>query len=180
RDTDVPARRLDAMETDLQDADDLIGELLELSRLSVGTRQLSEGAVSLDAVVIEAVERTPLPDHQVEVTGQAGSVRGDQARLVRVVRNLLSNAGKYAPKDTIVSVELAPSTITVRDRGQGVPDSELDRLFEPFYRGHRAGSGHGLGLGLMIAQQVIRLHGGTISARNHPEGGLAVIIKFSA
>ncbi|MEL7371967.1 MAG: HAMP domain-containing sensor histidine kinase [Myxococcota bacterium] len=178
RDTDVSKARLDAMEKDLQDADDLIGELLELSRLSVGARKLSENKVSLDAVVAEAVERTPLPNHRIEVVGQAGSIQGDQARLVRVVRNLLSNAGKYAPAGTTVSIELAPARITVRDRGPGVPKSELIRLFEPFYRGHRAGSGNGLGLGLMIAQQVVRLHGGTVTAQNHPEGGLVVQIQL--
>ncbi len=174
RDTDVSPRRLDAMEADLQDADELIGELLDLSRLSIGTRQLSTDEVGLRDVVDEAVERTPLPDHQVTVTGAGSTIRGDYPRLVRVVRNLLSNAGKYAPSGTEVQVNLQETSVSVRDRGPGVPTSELGRLFEPFYRGHRAGSGNGLGLGLMIARQVILLHGGTIAAHNHAEGGLEV------
>ena len=174
RDSEVSPRRLDAMEADLQDADDLIGELLELSRLSIGTRKLAEEEVDLDQIVAEAVERTPLADHRVAVNGTGANVRGDRARLVRVVRNLLSNAGKYAPANTEVQVELHGTAVTVRDSGPGVPASEIGRLFEPFYRGHRAGSGHGLGLGLMIARQVVLLHGGTIEANNHPDGGLAV------
>ncbi len=174
RDSDAPPRRLDAMEDDLREVDDLIGELLDLSRLSIGTRTLASEVVALDDVVAEAVDRTPLERHEVEVTGSGATVNGDRARLVRVVRNLLSNAGKYAPPNTKVQVDLQKTSVTVRDRGPGVPPSELGHLFEPFYRGHRAGSGSGLGLGLMIARQVVLLHGGEISAQNHPEGGLAV------
>ena len=180
RDADVSPRRLDAMEADVHDADELIGELLDLSRLSIGTRELSGDDVSLGQVVEEAVERTPLPEHRVEVSGQGDTVQGDQPRLVRVVRNLLSNAGKYAPPGTEVQVKLQGTSVSVRDRGPGVPASELGRLFEPFYRGHRAGSGNGLGLGLMIARQVVLLHGGSIEAKNHPEGGLEVRFELPA
>ena len=79
-----------------------------------------------------------------------------------------------------MQVNLQGHSVTVRDRGPGVPPSELDRLFEPFYRGHRAGSGNGLGLGLMIARQVILLHGGQIEASNHPDGGLVVRFELPA
>ena len=174
RDADASPRRLDAMETDLQEADALISELLEISRLSIGARTLSEDDVPLRQVVDEAVERATLEDHTVEVTGNGSVVRGDQARLVRVVRNLLSNAGKYAPSGSRVQVDLQGTAVTVLDEGPGVPASEIGRLFEPFYRGHRAGSSNGLGLGLMIARQIILLHGGKIAAENRAEGGLAV------
>ena len=174
RDTDVSTRRLDAMESDLQDADSLISELLDLSRLSVGTRQLADDPVALAEVVKEAVERTPLSEHTVEVRGEGAEVRADRSRLVRVVRNLLSNAGKYAPAGTAVEITLDRRAVEVRDHGPGVPASELERLFEPFYRGQGTGSTNGLGLGLMIARQVVLLHGGQILAHNHSDGGLVV------
>ncbi len=174
RDASVPPPRLDAMEADLQEADELISELLDLSRLSIGTRGLEMADVNLTEVVAEAVERTPLTDHPLTVSGQSSPVRGDRSRLVRVVRNLLSNAGKYAPSGTEVQVFLQGTSVSVRDRGPGVPESDLDRLFEPFYRGQRKAGTGGLGLGLMIARQVVTLHGGTISATNHPDGGLMV------
>ena len=174
RDTDASSRRLDAMEADLKEADELISELLEISRLSIGARTLDDDEVDLEEIVREAVQRAALEEHEVKITGQGQSARGDQARLVRVVRNLLSNAGKYAPPGTTVQVDLRGTTVTVLDEGPGVPVSAIGRLFEPFYRGHRAGSGNGLGLGLMIARQIILLHGGKISAENRPEGGLAV------
>lgn len=174
RDGPASDRRLKAMESDVQEADELIGELLDLSRLSIGARRLADDEIRLEDVVAEAVDRTPLPDHRVSITGRGTAVRGDRPQLVRVVRNLLSNAGKYAPPDTEVQVDLQSSSVEVRDHGPGVPPSELHRLFEPFYRGPHAGSSKGLGLGLMVARQVVILHGGTIEARNHEEGGLVV------
>ena len=174
RDSSVPERRLDAIEADLQEADDLIGELLDLSRLSIGTVELSENTVDLGEIAREAMARTPLPNHAVKIEGQAVPVRGDYARLVRVVRNLLSNAGKYAPAGTGVQIVLQDTSVTVRDHGPGVPPGDLARLFEPFYRSRRTRSSTGLGLGLMIARQVVDLHGGQIEAENHPDGGLAV------
>ena len=72
------------------------------------------------------------------------------------------------------------AVVTVRDRGSGVPNGELERLFEPFHRVSEArerGAG-GVGLGLAITERAIRWHGGTVTARNHPEGGLEVTIRL--
>lgn len=172
----APEKRLGAMEADLQEVDKLIGELLELSRLSIGERRLEKAQVTLSEVVADATARHPLPQHRLEVSGQGAEVEGDRAQLTRLLSNLLQNAEKYAPAGSPVEITLAGKTLEVRDRGPGVPPDDLPHLFEPFYRGARAksGSATGLGLGLMIARQVAVLHGGTLTAENRPGGGLCL------
>jgi signal transduction histidine kinase len=181
RDHEVPEKRLDAMENDLAEVDHLIGELLEMSRLALGERHLVEGEVDLMRVAKEAAERNPLPDHRLIVEGEALPLIGDHDRLVRVIGNLIQNAGKYAPKDTEVRVTIDGRKIVVLDRGSGVPPEDLARLFEPFYRGVRAKSkSTGLGLGLMLSQRIVSLHGGTIEAGNVEGGGLSITIELPA
>lgn len=181
RDEAVSEKRLAAMERDLEDVDALIGEVLESSRLSLGDRSITREDVSLAQVIDDVVAKNPLPKHTVEVVKETpAKLRGDHTRLVRAVGNLLQNAGKYAPEGTAVHVTVVGSTITVADRGPGVPPEELPRLFEPFYRGSsaRAGNKGGLGLGLMFARQVVVLHGGTIDAKNREGGGLEITMEL--
>lgn len=176
RDAGAPAKRLDAMDEDVEEVDHLIAELLELSRLSLGDRDFGATQVNLRDIVDEAVRRFPLPDHTVEVAGDGAPARGDRARLVRVVRNLLQNAGKYAPRGTTVRLTVDGLRLTVEDEGPGVPAGDLERLFEPFYRGQAAASGSatGHGVGLMYARQVVELSGGRIWAENRTDGGLRI------
>ena len=175
RDRDVPERRVAAMEADVEDIDRLIGEILESSRLALGEREVRFSDVDLREVVEEALGMQPLPDHVVRLEGEARLVRGDHARLVRVVRNLLENAGKYAEKETEIRIQVEGTAVEVCDRGPGVLGSDIPRLFEPFYRGRgRSPSATGYGLGLMIVKQVVALHDGHLEARNRPGGGLCV------
>lgn len=180
----VPEKRLAAMETDLIELDVLIGEVLETSRLALGDRTLARSQVELGRVVAEAIEKTPLPKHSVVVSSEDPEVvLGDHARLVRAVGNVLQNAGKYAPEGTEVTVALRGRVVEIRDHGPGVSPEELPHLFEPFYRGataRREANKPGLGLGLMIARQVATLHGGTIEASNHADGGLVVKLALPA
>lgn len=175
---DLPAspKRLDAMEANIAEVDHLVGEFLEFSRLFLGAEQAEPTPLELRAVVDEAVRRHPLPEHQVIVEGQAQTVLGDGPRLIRVVGNLLQNAGKYAPAGTRVFVRLSGCAVEVEDEGKGVPPEDLPRLFEPFYRGAqgRDGPSTGYGLGLMYARQVLTLCGGHIEAQRAPGGGLNI------
>lgn len=175
-------KRFAAMEADLEEIDALIGELLESSRLSLGERRLERERVELTQVIGDAIERNPLSTHRVTVEiRDPVQVLGDRARLVRVVGNLLQNAGKYAPEGSEIHVSVQGTSVTVLDQGPGVPPSDLERMFEPFYRGAHAraiSKKGGLGLGLMIARQLVRLHGGWIAAENRPEGGLAITFQL--
>ena len=168
--------RLSAMEGDLGELDMLVGEMLESSRLQLGERKLRREPVALHELAREAVEAMPLPDHEVELVGTGEVVEVDRTRLKRVLTNLLQNAGKYAPKGTAVTVRVEGRSVAVADEGPGVPEDALARLFEPFYRADRSRSRAtgGVGLGLMIARQVVELHGGRIRAANRPNGGLVV------
>jgi signal transduction histidine kinase len=178
RDHQTPTKRLEAMEKDVEEIDRLIGDLLESSRLSLGDRQLARDEVALKEIVKEALDRMPMPDHRVIVEdGDAGVIIGDRGYLVRVVSNLLENARKYAPAGTEVSVVAGGGSVEVADRGPGVEPEELERIFEPFYRGSRARSQAnkaGLGLGLMLARRVVTMLGGTIRAENRAGGGLSI------
>ncbi|MBI4821176.1 MAG: HAMP domain-containing histidine kinase [Deltaproteobacteria bacterium] len=172
RDAGVSPKRLDGMERDLHEIDQLIGELLDSSRLSIGDKKLALEPVDLRQIVDEAASRIQLT-HPLEVSGTGAAVRADRERLLRVVVNLLSNAEKFAPAGTKVFVTLDGRRIEVRDEGSGVPADSISRLFEPFYRVPRPDGKKGHGLGLMISKQLVELHGGSIWAKN-VEGGFVV------
>ncbi len=169
---------------------ELIGRLLALTRLEgrspqrrepVDMRKLLE-QVAADAA-FEGAGRG------VEVKVQAGCdavVQGDPDLLRSAVENVVRNAVRFTSPDSTVDIGLhrldGKLVVTVRDRGPGVPGDHLSRLFEPFYRVESArerGAG-GTGLGLAIARRTVEGHGGRISARNHPDGGLEVTIELPA
>lgn len=181
RDQGLPEKRLDAMEEDLEELNALIEEQLEASRLAIGDQPLHLGPVDLNAIVDEAIARSPLPKHSVRRVGSGAKLSADGPRLVRAIRNLIQNAGKYTPAGTEIEVCLDGHSVEVRDGGPGVPEEDLPHLFEPFYRSARDKknrSATGVGLGLMIVSEVLRLHGGAVSAKNRPEGGLSIRLEL--
>lgn len=112
---------------------------------------------------------------------------GNDMLLRSAVENVVRNAVRYTAENTAVEVQLAveerPKTeavIRVSDRGPGVPEEALEKLFQPFYRlddarGRQSG---GAGLGLSIAERAVRLHGGSVKASNREGGGLVVEIRL--
>lgn len=110
-------------------------------------------------------------------------VSGDVALLRSLFENVIRNAVRYTDEKTTVEVRLAEAqthySITIADRGPGVPPESLRKLFEPFFRVEQAREHHqgGTGLGLSLAQRIAGLHGGSIEAENRTEGrGLIVTI----
>jgi two-component system sensor histidine kinase CpxA len=107
---------------------------------------------------------------------QPATVEGDPELLRRAVENVIRNAIRYAPRETAVDVSLARNNgkvvVDVRDRGPGVPEEALPRIFDAFYRVEpdRARTSGGIGLGLSIARRAIELHKGVIRARNAGPG----------
>jgi signal transduction histidine kinase len=112
-------------------------------------------------VRIEGAARVPYPGHPQS--------------LKRALTNLIDNAAKYG-KSATITVEDGAQTlrICVRDKGTGIPEAELERVFEPFYRmeASRNRATGGSGLGLTIARNIARAHGGDLRLRNRAEGGL--------
>jgi signal transduction histidine kinase len=148
-----------------------------------------------DASAAEPVQRVNLMalleslQRDYQDTGSAVALDGRIAQpfngrplaLRRCLTNLLDNAVRYGKRATL-RVEEAPERVTIRvlDEGPGIPEAELERAFEPFYRGessrNRATGGTGLGLG--IARNIARAHGGDLELRNRPQGGLEVILSL--
>jgi two-component system OmpR family sensor kinase len=112
---------------------------------------------------------------------QPATVSGDRSALERLMQNLIDNAVKYAGgAELSVRQTIDRARLTVVDRGPGIPDAELDRMFEPFERRDpsRSRSTGGIGLGLTIARSIAVAHGGSIVAANRPGGGLSVTVDL--
>ena len=112
-------------------------------------------------------------------------VAGDPELLRNAFENVIRNAVRYGPSGSVVVVTAGRREwieVSVRDRGPGVPEKDLKLIFEPFYRvdAARDRAGGGEGLGLAIAARAIVVHGGSIEARNVPEGGLEVAMRLPA
>ena len=156
----------------------LVADLIELARGDQPAEEVSD--VRLDALVAEAVERARR--HAPHVTFATAldpvALDGVPERLGRAVNNLLDNAASYAPAGSAVDVTLEGATLTVRDRGPGVPPEELPHIFDRFYRAANARERAGSGLGLAIVKQVAERHGGTVRAEPAPGGGLAVLLEL--
>ncbi len=107
---------------------------------------------------------------------------GDRDRLVRVLQNIIGNAVKYSPADAPVQVsvraEEGGAVVVVRDAGVGIPTSEIDRVFTPFYRASTARGFAGTGLGLAGARAIVAQHGGTIALESAPGVGTTVTITL--
>jgi two-component system sensor histidine kinase MprB len=156
----------------------LVTDLIELARGDQPAEEVHD--VRLDALVAEAVERARRHAPHVSFATALDPVAldGVPERLGRAVNNLLDNAAKYAPDGSEVDVTVAGTTLTVRDRGPGVPPEELPHIFDRFYRASNARERTGSGLGLAIVKQVAERHGGTVRAEAAPGGGLAVILDL--
>ncbi|MEO0002986.1 MAG: hypothetical protein RLZZ22_678 [Pseudomonadota bacterium] len=119
--------------------------------------------------------------HRVSLSGQARPLSGQPRALRRCLDNLVGNAIRYGAE---AQVELRDSpqalTITVCDRGPGLPPEELDKVMQPFYRveASRHRDSGGVGLGLAIARDIARRHGGSLSLSNRPQGGLQACLTL--
>jgi two-component system sensor histidine kinase MprB len=106
-------------------------------------------------------------------------VTGDQRQIDRAVTNLLENATKWSPNSDDIEVKVGNGSVTVRDHGPGIAPDDLPHIFDRFYRATQARGTPGSGLGLAIVRQVAEAHGGSIVARNAPEGGAIFHLKIS-
>jgi signal transduction histidine kinase len=119
---------------------------------------------------------------QVSLTGKSAmAMLGRPLDLRRCLGNLIDNAVKYG-REAKVTVDRinGAARVRVRDAGPGIPQAELGRVFDPFYRVEtsRSRESGGTGLGLTIARNIAEQHGGSISLANHPEGGLEVTLML--
>ncbi|MGB7220108.1 MAG: ATP-binding protein [Vicinamibacterales bacterium] len=161
----------------------LVKDLLRLARLDAGQETLDIigcDARALAQAVIADLSMALAERHQrveVAVAPDAETVRGDLGKLHDALRNLVANAVTYAPEHTTIRIEARRAdgrvAIAVSDEGPGIPEEDLPRVFERFYRvdKSRARDPGGTGLGLAIVKHLIELHGGDVRAENRAEGG---------
>jgi two-component system sensor histidine kinase CpxA len=189
QDNNIESRHkaLGRIELESERMNELIGQLLSLTRLESGADQLPRTefdlCLLLDRLVRDADFEAKNRQCQVMFNGpESVIVNGYEELMARALENVIRNGVRYTEEGTQVSVELKrdPENIVIRiaDHGPGVPDEVLDKMFEPFYRvaDARDRQSGGTGIGLAIAEQAVRLHGGSIRAINRAEGGLLVEI----
>jgi two-component system sensor histidine kinase KdpD len=164
---------------------ELVDKLLDLSRLQAGSATPRSDWVSVEDLVAAAGENLRQPTGTLRVMIDPGvpEIRADAAQLERALVNLIENASRYGGSRP-VSVHARRTgdrvLVSVVDQGPGIEPAELERIFEPFYRGRNAGSGTGSGLGLAIAKGFIEANGGTISVESPPGQGTSFVISLPA
>src|SRR5262245_621851 len=170
----------------------LVGDLLRLARLDAGQETLELTACDTltlaSGVVADLSAAAEERGQHVELAVAPGGekVRADPAKLHDALRNLVSNAIAYAPERSTIRIGAAPVdgrvALTVSDEGPGIPDEDLARVFERFYRvdKSRARDPGGTGLGLAIVKHLVELHGGQVGVENRPEGGARFTITLPA
>ena len=164
-------------------------EIIELSRLQAADALTKPEVVEIDRVVALAIDQNRVAAESSRVTVVSGGDRGaevygDEPLLAVALHNLIANAIQYSPKGSRVGVGVKNADgiveIAVTDQGIGIPDEELDRVFERFFRIDPARSRHtgGSGLGLSIVKHVVQNHGGDIRVWSQPGNGSTFTIRL--
>ena len=168
----------------------LVHDLLELARLEADSVQFRRSQVDLTDLMKEVVERYQPVAHQAEVDldfefEAVSTLTGDRDQLGQVFANLVDNALKFTPAGGRVVLrarqEDSWAVVSVEDNGPGIPQGEVERIFERFYQIDKARSGggkRGSGLGLAIARQIVKAHQGEINAHSHPGQGSIFVVKL--
>ena len=174
------AATLSRVEEPVQLLERLIGELLDISKLQAGRLDYLREPVELEALIYEIAETTQQMSttHTVVVHGSAPcTIIGDKGRLEQVFINVISNAIAYSPDANTVDVDLQATSeeviVRVRDYGFGIPREQREKIFERFYRAFDLSQRAvpGLGMGLTIAREIVKQHGGTITVESEEGKG---------
>jgi two-component system, OmpR family, phosphate regulon sensor histidine kinase PhoR len=168
----------------------LVKDLLRLARLDARQETIDlapcDPRAIVQAVTADLAQALEARAQRVEVHAgpDVRTIRADPAKLQDALRNLMVNASTYAPQGTAIRIDLArdrkATTIAVSDEGPGIPEADLGRIFERFYRvdKSRGRDPGGTGLGLAIVRHLVELHGGTVKAENRPQGGAKLTIEL--
>ena len=190
------SKALDRIELEADRLNEMIGKLLTLARLESGEPPAEPSPVRILELLQDVVADADFEAHSRDcsvklVQAEDCTTVGNPELLRSAFENVVRNAVRYTAAASEVEIRLNCQTqngsgslavITVKDHGPGVPDEEIGNLFRPFYRldAARERQTGGAGLGLAIAERAVRLHQGSITARNAPGGGLVVEIRLPA
>lgn len=180
---------LERIETETERIDDLVGQILTLARLRTPSRD-RWSSIDMIELVRAVVENAQFehPDVDIRIdAAEAPSAYGNVHDIGSAFENVLRNALAHSKKSSEILVRLRTIgdriTITIADRGPGVAEGDLKRIFDPFYRvdpsrDHHRASGYGLGLA--IAAKAMEKYGGAVRAKNRAGGGLEVVLELPA
>jgi PAS domain S-box-containing protein len=165
---------------------DRVDELLDMSRFSPDRLQMKREPVDLVGVVDDVLVRLAASIERAHCTVELdanGPVVGhwDRSSLDHVVTNLLSNALKYGagkPIDIRVEMRSSVARLVIRDRGIGIAEQDLDRIFERFERAASVRHYGGFGVGLYLVRRIVEAHGGTVSASSAPDQGATFVVEL--
>lgn len=189
---DIPKEmEIDFLHVILKESDrmtKIVQDLLELSRFDAGSAQLQIEEFSLensmrnvsDAIALEAAKHSH--NIRMELADDLPGINGDRARIEQVLINILSNAVKYTPDGGTIEITSGRAGdkvwIKIKDTGIGIPEEDIPRIFDRFYRVDKARSREsgGTGLGLSIAREIVLRHAGEILIESIQAGGTAVTV----
>ena len=188
-DSEAVSRFAARMQVESKRLTDLVQEIIQLSRVQDSDPLKEPQLLSSDDIIKEALDqcRTTADSRQISLTFQdsdSGALLGDRDQLTMAIHNLIENAINYSPAETKVavstSIEKEIMTISVADQGIGIPEAEVERIFERFYRVDPARSREtgGTGLGLSIVKHIINKHGGEISVWSSENVGSTFSIRL--
>lgn len=163
-----------------------VGDLLDTARLEAGALRVSKKLEEVRDLVGTALARfeEPLKDRKVtvDIPADLPHIPMDFSLMLKVLVNVLDNAIKYSPFHLPIDIQAQvvdhAIQIKVADRGLGIPEDDLKRVFEKFYRVQRPKNVEGTGLGLSICKGIVEAHGGKIQAENRPGGGTVMTIAI--
>jgi two-component system, OmpR family, sensor histidine kinase KdpD len=173
---DEEADRLNVMVTDA----------IQAARIDAGELQVRREPWAIEDILDRTLKAVAsrLEGRRVQAQVPAGLplVAADAGLVGLVLRQILDNALKYSPPGSPIDISARSTgtlvSVSVADRGPGVPDSERTRVFERLYRGHAAEPVPGTGVGLAVARQIVEAHGGTIHVENRPDGGAIFLLTL--
>lgn len=166
---------------------DLMEQVLLLGRAEAGKVACNPRPLDLGRVAERVVAQTGASSGGkcpivIAVEGEAGEISLDEALLRHILFNLLGNAVKYSPEDSVVTLRLSRRESGVRieviDRGIGIPEKDLPHLFETFHRCSNVGDIPGTGLGLVIVKRCAELHGGSVEVHSQPGEGTTFTVDL--
>jgi two-component system sensor histidine kinase MprB len=174
------ARIVAAVQAQLSELTVLVGDLVDLSKTDVEDVEVED--VRLDLAAAASLQRARLHASRCDFTLDAKPclVRCAPGRLDRAIANLLDNACEWNPWPQVgpVEVRVRDGVLQVRDHGPGIPEEDLSRVFDRFYRSPVARARPGSGLGLAIVRHFGETHGGTVHAANAPGGGALLTLQL--
>ena len=172
----------------------LINDVLDLERMNSGRSVLQVRRCSLPELINQATDTmgsmADAAEIQLMISAKASAVLpsvffdGDSDRILQVLTNLLSNAIKFSPpKSTVtIDIETPPEALIFRiaDQGRGIPEDQLETIFERFKQVEYSDARHrgGTGLGLAICRSIVQQHGGTIWAQRNPTSGVSMCVRL--